>query len=323
MTTFHRKLTICEARDLMFYGNHYDDDIEEYFTNQVDCNEDAEEARRKFLAEYADYSDSKFSEKIEHMKRHRNVSFATTPDFDDDDDDLEAIWFKWKLKKINLPQKTTRLKEFDVIDVIVLVVFSVDLVLRLLTCPSVVAYYKSLLNVVDTLVLVSGIIGYVLEKTMLNFTYETGDLDILVYLQQLRVFRLLRVVQNVAAIQVLSFCFKENFKEIMVLLLFLFVGVNFFANLLYFIEIDNMSSIPQAWWWGLITMTTVGYGDMYPNTGLGKIVGAFCAISGVVVLALIIPIFVNNFLTLYELALLLEKKTKEKPKTKTLQVRPT
>jgi voltage-gated potassium channel Kch len=148
-------------------------------------------------------------------------------------------------------------------------------------------------------------------------------LDILVYLQQLRVFRLLRVVQHVAAIEVLGFCFKSNVKEIMVLMLFLFVGVNFFANVLFFLEQKNVSSIPHAWWWGLITMTTVGYGDIYPVTAAGRIVGAFCAVCGVIVLALIIPLFVNNFISLYELAYLFDRTKSMEPKAMQVKVRPT
>ena len=56
------------------------------------------------------------------------------------------------------------------------------------------------------------------------------------------------------------------------------------SSLCYFIEIEEGSgftSIPTAFYWVVVTMTTVGYGDIFPVTGLGKLVGTMCAISGV------------------------------------------
>ncbi|XP_062608133.1 potassium voltage-gated channel subfamily B member 2-like [Saccostrea cucullata] len=311
---FQRKLTICEARDLLIYDHYVPDDVEDFLYNNVDCSEDADVALKSILGDYAYYTDEKFNETIEQWESQWNIS-------SDYEDELDNLMFKWKLKKMKIPNKTARLREFDRIDKIVLAVFTADLFLRLASCPSICSYYLSALNVIDTIVLICGILGYVLEKSLIDFTYDRGDVDILVYLQQLRVFRLLRVVQNFAAIKVLAFCFRENFKEILVLVLFLFVGVNFFANLLYFVEQKNISSIPQAWWWGIITMTTVGYGDMYPVTALGRVIGSFCALCGVIVLALIIPLFVNNFIALYEIAHLLKNNVLKEQKLQ-LKVRP-
>merc|ERR1719400_356630 len=76
-----------------------------------------------------------------------------------------------------------------------------------------------------------------------------------------------------------------------------------FGSLEYFIENEEegtgFTSIPQGMWWAVQTLTSLGYGDFTPQTLLGKIVGSLCAVCGVLVMALPIPIVVDNFADYY------------------------
>ena len=129
------------------------------------------------------------------------------------------------------------------------------------------------------------------------------------------------------------FLVTTSYRELGTLFLFLFMGVLIFSSLVYVFENDNLDSsfatmLDAYWWvvliaaahylprlggrWALITMTTVGYGDTYPTSSMGRLVGAgecylalrshvcylpcpVCATFGVLVIALPIPIIGNQF----------------------------
>ena len=129
-------------------------------------------------------------------------------------------------------------------------------------------------------------------------------LDVIEYLQILRTLRLFRLVENVRATKVLVYALKQSFKDLLILLMFLFIEVCTFASGVYFAEDrTDFNNIPTGWWWALVTLTTVGYGDVHPKTWVGRAVGSACALTGVVLVTLTLPIFVNSFLTLYQFAM--------------------
>jgi len=89
------------------------------------------------------------------------------------------------------------------------------------------------------------------------------------------------------------------------LIYFLVLGIVIFASLVYYAERTQFNpkndfiSIPVGLWWAIVTMTTVGYGDLTPKTYLGMLVGSACAVMGVLMIALPVPVIVSNFTLFY------------------------
>ena len=86
-------------------------------------------------------------------------------------------------------------------------------------------------------------------------------------------------------------------------MIMIMIMISFISSLCYYIEKDfdsGFTDIPTAFYWVVITMTTVGYGDIFPVSGLGKFVGTFCAISGALTMSLPLPVIVSNFEKYYE-----------------------
>ncbi|XP_015419010.1 PREDICTED: LOW QUALITY PROTEIN: potassium voltage-gated channel subfamily C member 4 [Myotis davidii] len=116
-------------------------------------------------------------------------------------------------------------------------------------------------------------------------------------------------------------------NEFLLLIIFLALGVLIFATMIYYAERigarpsdprgndhTDFKNIPIGFWWAVVTMTTLGYGDMYPKTWSGMLVGALCALAGVLTIAMPVPVIVNNFGMYYSLAMAKQKLPKKRKK---------
>ncbi|XP_063712947.1 potassium voltage-gated channel subfamily A member 10-like [Symsagittifera roscoffensis] len=110
-------------------------------------------------------------------------------------------------------------------------------------------------------------------------------------------------------LQILGHTFRSSLNELGLLIFFFSMSVVIFSSGVYIAEqgyepkdasLNEFSSIPAGFWWAVITMSTVGYGDMIPQTPLGKLVGSACALVGILTLSLPVPIIVSNFTYYYK-----------------------
>lgn len=116
------------------------------------------------------------------------------------------------------------------------------------------------------------------------------DLRFLRALRLLRMVRLLKIVRYAKSLRLMAEVLRKKKEELLLTFSFLLVFLLFTSTLMYYIERgvqpDKFASIPEAMWWGVVTLTTVGYGDVYPLTPLGKILAAVIAVLGIGLFAL-------------------------------------
>ncbi|XP_072537886.1 voltage-gated potassium channel KCNC4 [Salminus brasiliensis] len=201
--------------------------------------------------------------------------------------------------------------------------FTFEFLVRIICCPNKLVFIKNLLNIIDFV----AILPFYLELSLSGLSSKAAT-DVLGFLRVVRFVRILRIfklTRHFVGLRVLGHTLRASVNEFCLLIIFLALGVLIFATMIYYAERiganptdprgsnhTHFKNIPISFWWAVVTMTTLGYGDMFPQTWLGMMVGALCAIAGVLTIAMPVPVIVNNFGMYYSLAMAKQKLPKKK-----------
>ncbi|XP_021703144.1 potassium voltage-gated channel protein Shaw-like [Aedes aegypti] len=186
---------------------------------------------------------------------------------------------------------------FFYVELVCNVWFIIELMVRLVVAPNIFEFIKSPVNIID----LAATLSFYTDVCQ-RMGEQTGLLEAFSIVRILRLFKLTR---HSPGLRILIHTFKASARELTLLVFFLVLGIVVFASLVYYAEKlqdnpDNQfKSIPLGLWWAIVTMTTVGYGDMAPKTYVGMFVGALCALAGVLTIALPVPVIVSNFSMFY------------------------
>lgn len=174
---------------------------------------------------------------------------------------------------------------FDQFESLSVYVFSVEYLLRLWTCVELTKYrdpvWGRLRYAVSPIALID--LAVILPGFLPGQRFI--DLRFARIVRLVRMLRVLKFARYSRTLQTFGVVFRGKQADLALMLLFLSILVVISSSLMYFVEHpeqpDKFSSIPAAMWWSVMTLTTVGYGDIFPVSGLGKLIGAFIALVGI------------------------------------------
>lgn len=205
---------------------------------------------------------------------------------------------------------STQHQVIHIVEVICVVWFTAEILIRFIVCPSKRKFVRQIMNWLDFAAIIPFYIQLFLSNTDVN------SIVALRLIRLIRVFRVFKLSRHSYSLQILGHTLKSSLSELFLLGFFLSIGVVVFSTLMFYAEQESktkkFSSIPAGFWWAVVTMTTLGYGDIVPDTLPGKIVGTACAICGVLTIALPIPVIVSNFSLYYSHAKAKQKASQRK-----------
>ena len=184
---------------------------------------------------------------------------------------------------------------FTGIEVVSVYAFTLEYLLRAWSCVEDRRYKRTIFGRVRFLLTPMAVIDLL---AILPFFLTVGALDLRI-LRLLRLFRLLKVARYVRALHVIGHVVRSKRPELLVTTCIIGLMLVLVSSLMYFVEgeaqPDKFGSIPETMWWGVATLTTVGYGDVYPISVAGKVLSSVIAVLGLGLFALPTGILAAGF----------------------------
>ncbi|XP_062399861.1 potassium voltage-gated channel subfamily V member 2 [Sardina pilchardus] len=196
-----------------------------------------------------------------------------------------------------------------------LVFFTMEYLLRLVSTPNLKHFAKSMLNTVDLIAILPHYLQIALEcfdsqdlvkpGSDLKTVGQVGKLgQVMRIMRLMRIFRILKLARHSTGLRAFGFTLRHtSYQQVGCLLLFIAMGIFTFSAMVYSVEHDvprtNFTSIPHAWWWAAVSISTVGYGDVYPETVFGRIFAFGCISLGIILNGMPISMLFNKFSDYY------------------------
>lgn len=187
---------------------------------------------------------------------------------------------------------------FEVVELGLTVIFTVEYVFRL------ISYSKEENGSLLSYLFSGGMLIDLLALIPFYLTLLPIDLRYIRIFRLFRIARIFKLARYNKAINVVRIVLKDRKELLTVSFVLIFFILYIVSALMYYVENaaqpEEFSSIIKTMWWGVATLTTVGYGDIYPITALGRVLGGIIAILGIGLFAIPTGIIASGFLEYFE-----------------------
>lgn len=165
------------------------------------------------------------------------------------------------------------------------IIFTIEYALRIYVSPKPWGYIRSFYGVVDLLSILPSYLGLIYA--------DVGYLLIIRLLRVLRVFRVLKLMRYISEANVLARAILLSRRKIFVFFCFVFILSIIFGCVMFVVEggQNGFTSIPKSVYWTIVTITTVGYGDITPHTVIGQVIATLVMLTGYSIIAIPTGIF--------------------------------
>ena len=184
-------------------------------------------------------------------------------------------------------------------ETVCVLIFTFEYALRIWCCTADKKFAHPLIGRLAFMLTPLALIDFIAIFPYYIFLLTTIPSDYTLPLRLLRLFRLLKVSRYSRSMQMFGQVIWQKRRELYLVAFALTLLLVIVSSLMYFVEHhaqpEAFSSIPTTMWWGIVTLTTVGYGDVFPITPLGKFLGAIIAVLGVGMFALPAGILSSGF----------------------------
>ncbi|XP_070615697.1 voltage-gated potassium channel KCNC1-like [Erythrolamprus reginae] len=195
--------------------------------------------------------------------------------------------------------------------------FMCEFAFRLISCPDKKKFFRKPLNVVDFLVLFPVCLDLFFSRRGHQPQTLPCWLNLFRVVYIIKLLKVFKLLETPLMLRVFPYMFKSILKEVAILMWVFLFEILFFGTVMLFAELitnptDEMfHDIFTSFWWAVITLTTVGYGDIYPMGTSCKVIAAFALLCGLLTIIIPIPIFFIKFKHYYTSAVIKEKRRRE------------
>lgn len=158
--------------------------------------------------------------------------------------------------------------------------FSLEYLVRIIVSPRPGKYILSFLGLVDLLAILPTYLAFLVPGAQ--------PLIVIRAIRLLRIYRILKLYRYIRAGKMLILALRASFRKILIFMIFILILVIMLGSIMYVVEEGNHGfyNIPLSIYWAVITLTTVGYGDIVPLTSLGRFIATFIMLLGYSIIAI-------------------------------------